>query len=156
MFSSKVKQAKTKVMVFPLGDLFFGVRLEQVLKVVAMPNIFKSGEKLLGITSFEDQEVVVVDLYQEVFGRPLPKGQGFLLILDGKDNPYGITVASLPLLREVPYVDLHALPASYRNRDNLGIASHMFQLSEQDTQKTVFLLDPELLFSISPDLAVGS
>ncbi|MDX1977993.1 MAG: chemotaxis protein CheW [Pseudanabaenaceae cyanobacterium bins.68] len=148
MFSSKVKQAKTKIMVFPMGELFFGTRLEQVLRVVAMPNVFKSGEKLLGIANFEDQEVVVVDLYQKVFGQPLPKRQGFLLILGGKANLYGLTVPNLPILREIPIADLHALPANYRDRDSLGVASHMFQIPEKEIPQTVFLLDTDLLLTM--------
>jgi len=145
---TKVKQAKAKILVFPIGNLMFAVRLEEMLKIVSMPSIFKSGEKLLGVTNFEDQEVLVIDLHQRVFAHPLPEAKGFLLVLMVEATLYGITVPALPVSREVLLTDLHPLPADYRDRDSLGIASHMVQILEKETPQTVFLVDTRLLLQI--------
>jgi chemotaxis signal transduction protein len=145
---AKIKQVKIKILVFSIDNLTFGAKLDEVLKILPMPSIFKSGEKLLGVTNFEDREVLVVDLYQRVFDRPLPATQGFLLIFDAKATLYGITVPTLPILREIPIADLHPLPVDYRDRDSLGIASHMVQIIEKETLQTVFLLDTSLLLQI--------
>jgi chemotaxis signal transduction protein len=149
MFSStKVKQAKAKVFVFQVGNLMFGARLESVLKVIPMPTLFKSGEKLLGVTNFEDQEVLVVDLCQQVFDRPLEDTKGFLLILVAT-TLYGVTVPTLPVLREVLLTDIHPIPSGYRDRDSLGIASHMIQIMDKEIAKTVFLIDTDLLLQLA-------
>jgi chemotaxis signal transduction protein len=145
----KVKEAKAKILVFPIGDLMFGAKLEAVLKVIPMPTVYKSGEKLIGVANFEEHEVLVIDLYQRVFNRPLTGAKGFLLILVSINALYGVTVGKLPILREVPLSDLHPLPANYRERDSLGIASHMIQLVEKELPQTVFLIDTELLLQIT-------
>jgi purine-binding chemotaxis protein CheW len=42
------------------------------------------------------------------------------------------------------------VPAEYRDRDTLGIASHMMQVSiKKSDPQTVFLLDSELLLKMA-------
>lgn len=152
MLLNKVKEATIKILVFPIGKLHLAAKLDGVIKVIRMPEIFKSGDKLLGIANFEDQEVIVVDIHEKIYGQSVSKAKGFLVIIQNTKNLCGITVPSLPTIKEIPLSALQPLPNEYRDRDTLGIASHIAQVpmdKDKDTMQTAFLLDAELLLKIA-------
>jgi chemotaxis signal transduction protein len=148
MLAAKVKVATLKVLVFRVGTLYLALRLEGVKKVTPMPNILKSGDKFLGITQMEGEEVIVFDLYQKIYDRPAQESQGFLVTVQTNQNRYGITAAILPIMREIPLSEFRAVPADYRDRDTLGIADQMVEVTlDNKTVVTAFLLDPEQLLA---------
>ena len=145
----KPKIATLKVLLFPLGHLYLAIRLEGVQKVIPMPTVIKSGAKPLGITYFENQEVIVLDLFQTIYNRSAQRGDGFLVMLQTEQNLYGITVPTLPIMKEVPIADFHPIPADFRDRDALGIADQMTQIFLSPTQEvTLLLLDPQRLLNL--------
>jgi len=59
------------------------------------------------------------------------------------------TVPTLPMMKEVPVADFHPVPTDYRDRDALGIADQMTQISLNATQTvTLLLLDPQRLLNL--------
>ena len=132
--STKPKIATLKVLVFSLGHLYLAMRLEGVEKVIPMPEVIKSGAKSLGVTHFEDREAIVLDLYQTIYNRSATKGDGYLVMLQTDQNLYGITVPTLPMMKELPVADFHPVPTDYRDRDALGIADQMTQIALNPTQ----------------------
>ncbi|MBW4522694.1 MAG: chemotaxis protein CheW [Scytolyngbya sp. HA4215-MV1] len=136
-----------KVLVIPVQNLSLALKLEGVQKVVPTPQIFKSGEKTLGVAHFEDREAIVVDLHHKIFGAPSSQPERYVVLVQATDQQlYGIPTTTLPTLQELPLESLNPLPADYRDRDTLGIASHTVALPQQDTEQTLFLLDPDRLF----------
>jgi chemotaxis signal transduction protein len=102
------------------------------------------------ITTYEDQEVVVIDLYKQIYNQEVNLTKGFLVIFAGKYSLYGLTIAALPNVEDVPVHKLQPVPAEYRDRDTLGIASHMMQVSiKKSDPQTVFLLDSALLLKMA-------
>jgi chemotaxis signal transduction protein len=143
MLATKAKIATLRTLIFSVGELYLAVRLEGVKKVIPMPKIFKSGNKLLGITQADNQEVIVVDLYQRIYGQSATQTHGFLIVVQAENTLYGITAEVLPTMREIPLTEFHPVPPDYRDRDSLGIAEQMVQVTLDNKQVvTAFLLDP--------------
>lgn len=138
-----------KLLIFPVGNLWLSLALEGVKKVIPRPEIVKGRQAYLGLCYFENQEVTVIDLSQKVLGQALESGKSYLIVVQSPKGLYGITVSNLPLMRDVASNQLHPVPAEYRERDTLNIASHMVQISLQPNQtETVFLLDEKRLIEL--------
>lgn len=162
MLSNKKKEETRKFMIFTMGNLNFALAIDDVVRIIPMPKIHRSGDKLLGIATYENQEVLVVDLYKHIYGQEIDQKtdqksdqkisitKGFLVIFSKRTGLYGITIAILPNVEDVPVQSVQPLPAEYRDRDTLGIASHMMQTSIKKSEpQTVFLLDTELLLQLA-------
>jgi len=151
MLSSQKKQETLKFLIFSMGNLNLAMGIDSVIRIIPLPKIHRSGNKLLGIATYEDQEVLVIDLYKRIYGQESSIGKGFLVIFAGIRSLYGITIAALPNVQDVPVDKLQPVPIEYRTRDTLGIASHMMQvpLKKSEELQTVFLLDAELLLKMA-------
>ena len=150
MLSNKKKEETLKFLIFTMGDLNLAMGIDSVVRIIPLPKIYRSGDKLLGITNYEDQEVLVIDLYKQIYSQETNLTKGFLVIFAGKHSLYGLTIAALPNVEDVPVHKLQPVPAEYRDRDTLGIASHMMQVSIKKSEpQTVFLLDSELLLKMA-------
>jgi purine-binding chemotaxis protein CheW len=150
MLSNQKKEETLKFIIFSMGDLNLALGIDSVVRIIPLPKIHRSGDKLLGITTYEDQEVLVIDLYKRIYGIEANITQGFLVILGGQSSLYGITIASLPNVQDIPVQSLQPVPTEYRDRDTLGISSHMMQVSiKKSDPQTVFLLDVELLLKMA-------
>jgi len=86
-----------KVLHFPLGSLQVGLPLTQVQKVLPYPTVFSSGQKPIGLAHFEEQEVVVLDLHQYLFGQANPIPATHLIVVKGK-TPNALSKAVSPAL----------------------------------------------------------
>lgn len=156
MLVTKAKIATLRTLIFSVGQLHLAIRLEGVKKVLPMPEIFKSGNKLLGLTQVDQQEVIVIDLYQKIYGQPAAQTRGFLIVVQAESSRYGMTAEILPTMKEIPLTDFHPVPPDYRDRDSLGIAEQMVQVTLDNKQVvTAFLLDPAHLRSLA-NLEVSS
>jgi chemotaxis signal transduction protein len=148
MLTTKADKATTKLLIFSIGKLFAAVPLDEVIKVIPTPEIFQSGEKTLGMTYFEGREVLVVDLHHEIFGSS-STARRYLIVLRGEaEELYGLPVAGLPIMKEAYLKTVHPIPSEYRDRDTLGIASHMVQIPINKEVQTIFLLSSEKLLKI--------
>ncbi|BBC24394.1 chemotaxis protein CheW [Pseudanabaena sp. ABRG5-3] len=151
MLISQKKEETLKFLIFSMGDLNLAMGIDSVVRIIPLPKIYRSGDKLLGIIIYEDQEIVVIDLYKKIYGQEANIMKGFLVIFGGIRSLYGITIATLPNVQDVALSSLQAIPADYRDRDTLGIASHMMQIpiKKFEEPQTVFLLDAELLLKMA-------
>ncbi|PZO40647.1 MAG: hypothetical protein DCF19_12235 [Pseudanabaena frigida] len=150
MLSNQKKEETLKFLIFAMGNLNLAVGIDSVIRIIPLPKIHRSGDKLLGIATYEEREVLVIDLYKRIYGTETNITKGFLLILSGKNSLYGITIAALPNVQDVPVQSLQPVPSEYRDRDTLGISSHMMHVSiKKSDPQTVFLLDTELLLKMA-------
>jgi chemotaxis signal transduction protein len=147
---TKTKVKTLKLLLFPLGNLFLALRLTGLKRVIKLPEIFKSGDKVLGITQVDGQDVIVLDLYWQIYGRSLETAKGFLVVVESETCTYGIVVDTLPTIKDIPESDLQTIPSDYRDRDPLGIADVMATLNLTKNQTiTAFVLDPSHLLAIA-------
>jgi purine-binding chemotaxis protein CheW len=152
MLATRNQTATLKLLTFTVGHLHLALRLEGVKKVIPTPKIFKSSDTLLGLAQVEDQEVIVLDLHQTLYGQAATEASGFLIVVQTPTHRYGVTAAGLPTMREVATADFRAIPADYRDRDALGISDSMAQITLENQETTsIFLLDPgQLLHRVDP------
>ncbi len=148
MLITKADKATTKLLIFSVGKLYVAVPLDEVIKVIRTPEIFQSGEKTLGMSHFEGSEVLVVDLHREIMGGSLPSNR-YLIVMQGEvEDLFGIPVSGLPIMKDVLLKNVHSITNEYRDRDTLGVASHMVQLPINNEVQTIFLLSSEKLLTI--------
>jgi purine-binding chemotaxis protein CheW len=134
--------ATLPVLIITLRNLNLAIRMEGVKKVIPLPPIFRSSHGFLGVANLESQGVIVIDLYQKIYGTPHPEHQGYLITLQaGGDLLYGIPSLTLPVMARIPTEGLHPLSPDYRDRDALGIASHLISMEHGGEQRTIFLVD---------------
>lgn len=138
--------ASLKVIVFEMGNLNLALRIESVYKVMSQIPIYGSGLNSVKIAQVGDREVTVVELHRRFFA---PRGDYLVIIQNGKGELYGIPVAVVPVMREVPLSSVQVLPESYRHADLLAIASHVCHIPQQEAPLTIFLLDVEQLLPSS-------
>ena len=157
MITKQKKEEKLKFLIFTMGNLNLAIGIDSVIRIIPLPKIHRSGDKLLGIAMYEDQEVLVIDLYKRIYNQETNITKGFLVIFAGNNSLCGITIDTLPNVEDVPLLSLRMLTSEYRDRDTLGIATHIMQIPIKKSEpQTVFLLDYDLLLKMtSSDLPSG-
>ena len=157
MITKQKKEEKLKFLIFTMGNLNLAIGIDSVIRIIPLPKIHRSGDKLLGIAMYEDQEVLVIDLYKRIYNQETNITKGFLVIFAGNNSLCGITINTLPNVEDVPLLSLRMLTSEYRDRDTLGIATQIMQIPIKKSEpQTVFLLDYELLLKMtSSDLPSG-
>lgn len=149
MLKTKTKEATQKLLIFALKHLNVAIRLDDVIKVIPIPEIFRSGDKTLGLANFEDKEVLVVDLSHEIFGSSSTSPGRYLVVMQAdRQEFFGVPVPSLPTMKDIPVSAVRPIPSDYRDRDALGIASHMVQVPSGAEVQTAFLLATSKLIEI--------
>jgi chemotaxis signal transduction protein len=138
-----------KALAIEIQDLKLAIPLELLVKVIRTPTVFKSGDKWMGMTHLDQESLLVLDLYQKIYGTTNPQPIENLVIIrdlrNGNDRLLGIPVSQLPTMVSLPTDQMQSLPSDYRDRDTLGIASHIVILNQGDQTETLFLLDPDRL-----------
>jgi len=141
--------AAIRVILFSVGNLTLGFRIEAVHKVLKQTQVHGSGVNSVGVTHMGDHELIVVDLQQRLFqSSSLTTGskRGYLIVAQNKAGDfYAIPVATPPTLMEVPLETIRILPEPYRRADTLGIASHVAVIPQADSSLTLFLVDVDQL-----------
>jgi len=147
--NNKDALASLKVVVFEMGNLNLALRIETVYKILNQSPVYGSGLNGLGIAHVDEREVTVVDLHRRLFqSRVINEAfkKGYLIIVQNMGGElYGIPVAAVPVLREVPLSKIQVLPDSYRQANLLGIASHFCHISQAEASLIIFLLDVDKL-----------
>jgi chemotaxis signal transduction protein len=152
----KPREASVPVLVTAFDTLNLALPMNGVQKVTHLPQVFRSGSSLMGVGYVDDREIIVVDLHYHIYGQTYPRDQGYLVKLQRPDgNLYGILVATLPVMQDIPLSSLRALPADYRNREALGIASHVAAIQQNQQETTVFLMDFAKIIAQNPAPPTG-
>ena len=142
-----------KVLVFSIGSLNLGLRIESIYKVLNSIQIFGSGLNGVGIAHVGDREVTVLDLQQRLFSsnstHETLQGAYLIVIQTRESELYGIPVETVPALIDVPLSTIRVLPESFRHANTLGIASHVAVISNSETSLTLFLLDIDTTTKLS-------
>lgn len=135
-------------------DYLFALPVEGVLKVISCPPINWAMGTGLGLTDLGSENVTTMDLHQQFFFRDPKKledarvstvsnSHRFLILLKTRtEERYGIPVAGLPVLSDIPLSTIRPVSLSYRQVAKIDFASHMAILSDTENKKSIkiFLL----------------
>jgi purine-binding chemotaxis protein CheW len=147
------QEKKLKLLVFPVGKLTLSIPVEDVKKVINLPELHGSGQNYIYIAHGDNQEIAVIDLYQKLFNSSAISNsedhETYLVIAQNTmDEEYGIIVKETPTIIDVPLSEVRMLPPSYRNSDTLEIASHVTVIPRENGEKlTIFILDSDQLLT---------
>ena len=138
-----------KVVIFGMGSVNLALHISNVTKVLPQTTIHGSGLNYVGIAHLGDREVTVVDLHRRLFQtssiNDASKNSYLMVVKSHQGELYGIPVATVPTLMEIPLSYVRVLPESYRNADIFGFATHVAVIPTVEPPMTIFLLDIEHL-----------
>lgn len=145
--------ASLKVVVFEMGSLKLALRIDTIYKVLNQAQVYGIGLNGLGIAHVGDREVTVVDLHRQLFQSSIineaSKKSYLLVVQNSAGELYGIPVAVVPALIEIPLSSIQVLPQSYRHANILGMATHFCYISQEEAPLTIFMLDVDKLLQDS-------
>jgi chemotaxis signal transduction protein len=131
-----------RVMVFAISgtdetntDRLFALPLEAIVKIVNCPPDLGNFSQGIGIATLEGQMTTVVDLaYRVAPDRPTTAAdRKFLILLQTEtQEPCAIPVATFPTLLDLPLTAVRAIPALYRQVNEINFASHMATVDRAD------------------------
>lgn len=151
--SSRDRVASVKMIVFTVGNFDLALPIEIVYKVLNQLPVYGSGLNGVGVAHVGDVEVTVIDLHRQLFQSSIineTSRKGYLLIFHSKSGDlYGIPVASVPVLMDLPLDSIRVLPESYRSGDILQMATHVCYLPQEEPPLTIFLVNPEQMLQSS-------
>jgi chemotaxis signal transduction protein len=129
-----VAQSTLKLLVFPVGNLYFALPVDYVSRVIKQDRIYSSGLGSVGMIRTDDREITIIDLHKKIYLTSLTKETKgyFVLTQNNRGEQFGIHTAITPSIFEVPLSQIRQLPSSYRQADTLGIASHVTLIDQQE------------------------
>jgi chemotaxis signal transduction protein len=136
-----------KLLVFEIGKLTLALPILQVQKIVKQSEVYGSGLSHVNLTHLPDQEIAIIDLHQKLFGSSRPTQESseftgyFIISRNLGGEPLGIAVPQAPTLIDVSLEQIRQLPEAYRRADTLEIASHVIVIPQENTLRTIFILD---------------
>ncbi len=145
------KANQLKVIVFPVASYWLALPINAVLKVILSPPITTTADSDrhgLGMVDVDRQTVTVINLHQHLKPStgPQPLHRRFLILTQTRQGELcGIPVDAPPVLMELSLEAIRPLPATYRQSDPLGMASHMALLQEEEGERQIYLLGMQKL-----------
>ncbi len=141
---------KIKLLVFSIGNLKAALHIDSVQKIVNYTTIFGSGLNHFGLVTLGEEEIIVIDLHKKLFNKSeilQEEDKKYLLLASNSvGETFGILIKNAPELYDIPLNTIRIIPPSYRRADTLKIASHVTVIhSEEEEEKTIFILDPDEL-----------
>jgi hypothetical protein len=126
----KAAPATQTVVTIDFADLKLLLPIAAVAKIIPLPEVRLSAQRLLGLATVEAEQVIVLDLHYPLYGRnnpalfadrvAAPAAAGYLILLAGSAGlQYGIATASLPLIESIalaqiqPWAGTEPLPANH-------------------------------------------
>jgi hypothetical protein len=130
------------VMVFPIcqpqgdtADYLFALPVEAIVKVMQCPASLGSFNQGISMISLDNQMITVVDLCYRLWPERIVTAadrQFLMLVQTHFAEPFAIPVANFPLLLHLPVTSAQPIPAAYRQVNNIGFASHMAIVDQED------------------------
>jgi chemotaxis signal transduction protein len=138
-----------KLLIFQVGQLYLGLKIESVQKVLRYTSMQGSGTTDVGLININNQEITAIDLHKRLFNVSqslLSSSNPFIILAKNSlQESFAIIVEQTPTLADIPVSNIRILPDSYRQADTLSMASHVTRIEEHDCVTTVFILEVDCL-----------
>ncbi|GAB4377144.1 MAG: hypothetical protein Kow00121_25770 [Elainellaceae cyanobacterium] len=155
-------ESTQQLIVFRVLDEWFALPIQVAYKVIPLGQVYGASQKGgVSLTRHQNQEVLVLDLQQRIFGEPpmqplLTSTQEMesvastrspqrhlLLIQTIQGELIGLPLDAPPLLRRVPKSAFTPISSTYLAQGNIRCVSALIVLSEDEAP--IFLLNPNQL-----------
>lgn len=162
---TRQSEKKQQLIVFQIGQDYFALPIQAVVRVVSMGNTYGDPYKVgASVTVHQGQEMAVLDVGRHVFGelsqpprRPLASSaeganplSSYLIIAKTLHNTLvGLPVQAQPTVRQVPLSSFNPLPLDNVAKVNIQCVSSL--VIEPDHQP-MFLLNTEQLSQLRPHM----
>ncbi len=155
-FEARATDNSQQMIVFMLASEWFALPILAIQKVIPLGTIAgdPSGRGI-GITTYEKQEVLIVDVAKLIFNQSDTSVSSSLdeemqrylvLLLNDTNKIIGLPIDSQPVMYRISPSDFKALPEEYLASGNIKcISSQIIALSDR---QIIFLLNPQQLSEI--------
>lgn len=148
--ANRKAESTQQLLTFQLEQEWFALSIRAVQRVVPLGKVYGDPHrKGVSLTLYQDQELLVIDAGQRIFGVPsraLVEAEtlSYLVIVQNSQGAIaGLPIVGQPALRRVPFSAFGPLPDAYVATGNIHcVSSRMIQTGEEPL---LFLLDPERL-----------
>jgi chemotaxis signal transduction protein len=124
-------EATREAVTIALPDLALFIPIEDVAKIIPLPEVRISAQKVLGLAEIEHQQIIVLDLHYPLYGTNQNINAGYLILLHThKGLQYGIATASLPMIQAIGLDRIEP----WEGQDSVTsatISAHQVQILEQ-------------------------
>lgn len=142
-----------QLLVFRIRQEWFALPLQVLQRVVPMGRIHgDQGDLGIGVTRYEDQELLVIDVGRRIFprrsdeGPTVPASERHMVILQAPSGEMiGLPIDSRPALKRVPSSAITPLPPTYTHLAYVQCVSGM--VISEDGEGSYFLLAHDRLLS---------
>jgi chemotaxis signal transduction protein len=142
-------QKNMKVVMFAIGSIHCAINIFSIYKIVSSTKLYGEDNHWVSMMRVDDREVTVIDLHRRLFPNDPSVSNSrpsYIAILQNSQGEmYGLPVRGMPSLIEIGVDNIRVLPASFRQANALGMASHVAVVPQPSGQLTVFLLDVDRL-----------
>jgi chemotaxis signal transduction protein len=153
-FSSRAVEQTQSIVVFQLGQQWFGLPIAAVRRVIPLEQVHGDAQQQgLCLARHQDQDVVVLDVKLCLFGQStlaaLRRGElqtsgAYLLLLDAAaEEQMGLPIESEPKVLRLPASVLSPLPETYRRLGNIRCLST--RMATVEGREPILLLEAETL-----------
>ncbi len=132
-FEVTKKTAPTlELIIFEIGEVSFGIPIHQLDRIVSNVHLDEDYALI--------QHLEILDLHDRLTGITIANPTAIAIFTGTNSQLYGVPIATIPTLIEVPLDRIRTLPSQFRATNPLGIASHIAMTSDSNTALTVFIL----------------
>jgi chemotaxis signal transduction protein len=117
-----------------LPDLALFIPIEDVAKIIPLPEVRISAQKVLGLAEIEQQQIIVLDLHYPLYGTNQNINAGYLILLHGRKGlQYGIATTSLPMIQAIGLNRIEPWKSqdSDPSKGSSSISAHQAHILEQ-------------------------
>ena len=154
-FEARKSNSSLQIITFKLASEWFALPILEIQKVVMLGKV--SGDpsgRGIGVTTHENQEVLIVDVAVQIFDRSSTSEtktlfldnqlQRYLVLLtDQNNNIIGLPIDCQPAMQRIHQADFKPLPEAYLASGNIQCISG--QIIDLDDHPPLFLLDKSKL-----------
>jgi len=158
---TKTRQAEPtqQLIVFQILQEWFALPIRAAYKVVPIGQVYGSHQGSIGLTRYQDQDVLVIDIQRRIFGEqmsspllsaseapattqpasPAQHQQYLLLIQSSQGELIGLPLRTFPSLRRVPESAFKPLPPMYLAEGKIRCVSAL--VTAKNDRPPTFLLN---------------
>lgn len=156
---TKTRQAEPtqQLIVFQILQEWFALPIRAAYKVIPIGQVYGAHQGSIGLTQYQDQDVLVIDIQRRIFGEPIsppllsaavdpataqpasPSQHYLLLIQSSQGELIGLPLHTFPSLRRVPESAFKPLPPMYLAEGKIRCVSAL--VAAKNDRPPAFLLN---------------
>ena len=145
--NNKATRDATKAIAFKVLDKWFALPIEAVLKIIPCPSLDAPIKDCLGLAEWDRQTITVIDLAQKLDPKTSKNTEtkitdtSFLILTQTQSAELcGFLTQNSPVLLDIPFDSIRAIPTSYRQVAELDVIDKMSVITTNESTEALKIL----------------